>query len=97
VPEKFGVEVTDARVDLEAHDLDIDHAFEHVQARSGAVQAGVIAFRPLFADLGGVPCPGLPPDARQLATRLVEPQRIDQLAADRAEGRALHQHHALTA
>ena len=95
VPEKFGIEVTDTRVDLEAHHLDIDHAFEHVQSRAGAVQAGVIAFRPLLADLGGVARSSLPTNAGQLAACLVEPQRVDQFAANGAEGRTLQQHHPL--
>ena len=95
VPKKFGIEVPDTRVDLEAHHLDIDHAFEHVQSWAGAVQTGVITFRPLFADLGGVACSSLPTNAGQLAACLVEAQRINQFAANGTEGRALQQHHPL--
>ncbi|MNQ64709.1 hypothetical protein D3C85_791420 [compost metagenome] len=95
VPKEFGIEVADAGVDLEAHHLDIDHAFEHVQTRPGAVQAGVIALWPLLADLGGVPRTGLPADACQQAPGLVQPQRLDQFAADGSECRTLQQHHTL--
>ncbi|MNP04369.1 hypothetical protein D3C76_962810 [compost metagenome] len=95
MPKELGIEVSNARVDFETHHLDIDHAFEHVQPWSGAVQAGVITLRPLLADLGSVTRAGLPADPRKQATCLVEPQRLDQLAADGPERRTLQQHHAL--
>ncbi|MNO87989.1 hypothetical protein D3C76_794230 [compost metagenome] len=95
VPEELRIEVAGTGVDLETHDLDIDHAFKHVQSRPGGVKACVVAFRPLRAHLGGIACAGLPADARQQSTRLVEAQRLDQLAANGAEGSALQQHHAL--
>ncbi|MNV85970.1 hypothetical protein D3C71_1799650 [compost metagenome] len=66
-----------------------------MQTRPGAVQAGVIALWPLLADLGGVPRTGLPADACQQATGLVQPQRLDQFAADGSECRTLQQHHTL--
>ncbi|MNP00443.1 hypothetical protein D3C76_922340 [compost metagenome] len=95
VPEKLGIEVADARIDLKAHDFDIDHAFEHVQARAGTVEAGVIALGPLLADLGRIARPRLPANAGKQTACLVQAQGLDQFTANGAEGRALQQHHAL--
>ncbi|MCY1441134.1 hypothetical protein D9M71_574370 [compost metagenome] len=68
-----------------------------MQTRAGAVQAGVVALRPLLADLGGIASAGLPADAGEQPARLVETQRLDQLTADGAECGALQEHHPLTA
>ncbi|MCY1405619.1 hypothetical protein D9M71_208640 [compost metagenome] len=95
VPEELRIEVADAGVDVKAHHLDVHHALQHVQARAGAVEAGVVALGPLRADLGCIPRPCLPADSRKKATCLVQTQGFHQFAADGAEGGPLKQHHAL--
>ena len=92
VPEHFGMEMPGAAVHLEADGLDVDHALEHVQSRAGAEQAAMVTLGPLPGYLLGQPRPGMPAGAGVDAPGFLQSHFPDQVAADFAKSRALHQH-----
>jgi hypothetical protein len=94
-PEELAVEAALVEIDLHLDRGDADDAFQHVQLRAGeeGVLQRLVAADALgqlgIADAGGVTHAG------QQTAGVLLANRTDQLAAQGAEGRGVHQHHAV--
>ncbi len=95
MPEEFAGVVAAVDVEIELYGLDAGDAFEGVQPRSGHEHRGDVALRPAFAHQLRVARAGDVAGAREQAAGALDAQRVDQLTAQLAEGRAVDELHAL--
>jgi hypothetical protein len=95
VPEELAFVVARIGVVVHVHHLDLDHPFERVQpgARDGGGRR--VGVGPLLAHQLRVARAAHVAGAREQATRLVQADAVDQLAAQRAQGLRVQQDHAL--
>ena len=96
-PDHLDVAVAAGDVDVEAHRLHLDAAFQRVQQRPLEQDVLVRGVRVELADQLGVAAAGGEAHARQHAARPLHAQGGDQFLAEAAQGGAMEQDHALLA
>ncbi|EGH04825.1 hypothetical protein PSYAE_23263 [Pseudomonas amygdali pv. aesculi str. 0893_23] len=85
VPEKLPFVEPGLGVELEVQRLDLGHAFQRVQVRTGTKRRCCISQWPAFANQPGVARARQITGAGEHSARLLLPQTLDDLAAQGAE------------